>query len=545
MKKKPLSFLIFFCILMFVVICRTNDSASAGETVKEVSYTTQSYELNGYNDATITPDLSYIEDWLDDTNKYNVSISITPIYDNVSILFSNADYEMDTITITYSQKLKQLNKKASVIYFDEDEAFSPVYDDDGLVGSFSKTISNLSAWDLTNRNITFTPPDVYDIPSSATGLDSSCEVLSVEYSVRFQVTAKVSLKSGSSLNVKLAHKSFSGHIFDYIYFSEIVENQKGKYELVKVKSSDSSIASVSTSSKKILLNKTGSCTITVTNGYGKSASFKVTVKPSSISRLSSSVTCSVGAEMNLATLSSGGVLVQGAPNYKVKSSNSKIVSVSLSGYHPIIYGKKTGSATLTFTSGSKKFSIKVKVTKARVVLASSITMKKGDSRTISANECSDGIYIKKVTSINGLLSVKISSNKRSVTLKANQSFSGTSVSEKVIVTFTNGKRKTIKVKITQPKPVKKFSLSDVKVKLLRSYWDYSRNKSCLKFTVTNKSSKKLKKLKIYYIGTLNEEVDGYINLNTSIAKGKSKTFTVRLDWFDFLDDVSMKVVSAS
>lgn len=544
MKKKPLSILIFFCILMFVVICGTNNSASAGEILKEISYTTQTYENNGWADTTIKPNLSYSENLSQDTNKYQVSISITPIYESAYIYYiNNSEYTMGSVTITDSQKLKQLNNKVSVNYFNKDENFSPVYDDDGLVGSFSKTFSNISEEDLSDFNITVAFPEAESIPSSVMGLDSSCEALTVDYSVKFQVTATVSLQSGSSISVKLAHKSFYGHIFDYITFSEIVENQTGKYKLEKVKSSDSSIASVSTSNKKIYLKKTGSCTITVTNGYGKSASFKVTVKPSSISRLSSSVTCSVGAKLNLAQ--SGGVLVQGAPSYTVKSSNSKIVSVSLSGYHPIICGKKVGSANITFTSGSKKFSIKVKVTKARVVIASSITMKKGDSRTISANECSDGIYIKKVTSINGLLSVKISSNARAVTLKANQSFSGTSVSEKVVVTFTNGKRKTIKVKITQPKPVKKFSLSDVKVKFLRSYWDNSRNKSCLKFTITNKSSKNLKKLRIYYIGTLNETVDGYINLKTSIAKGKSKTFTVRLNWFDPLDDVSLKLVSAS
>ena len=128
-------------------------------------------------------------------------------------------------------------------------------------------------------------------------------------------------------------------------------------------------------------------------------------------------------------------------------------------------------------------------------------------------------------------------------MTANKSFSGTSASDKVVVTFNNGAKKTITVKITKPKTTKKFSLSDVKIKLNRSYWDGS--KSCLKYTITNNSSKNLTKLKIYYKDTLNEEVDGYINLRTSIPRGKSKTFTSKFGWFDKLDEVKMKVVSAS
>ena len=133
--------------------------------------------------------------------------------------------------------------------------------------------------------------------------------------------------------------------------------------------------------------------------------------------------------------------------------------------------------------------------------------------------------------------MKISSNGRSVKLYANKSFSGTYASDKVVVTFNNGTKKTIKVKI-----IKTFSLKDVKIKLKRSYWDGS--KACLQYTITNNSSKNLTKLKIYYSGVLNEEVSGYIKLNSSIPRGKSKTFTTKLDYFDFLDEAKVKVVSA-
>ena len=82
----------------------------------------------------------------------------------------------------------------------------------------------------------------------------------------------------------------------------------------------------------------------------------------------------------------------------------------------------------------------------------------------------------------------------------------------------------------------------MKIKLKRSYWDGS--KACLQYTITNNSSKNLTKLKIYYSGVLNEEVSGYIKLNSSIPRGKSKTFTTKLDYFDFLDEAKVKVVSA-
>lgn len=245
--------------------------------------------------------------------------------------------------------------------------------------------------------------------------------------------------------------SISGYVNDIYYLSEIVANQKGNYKIVKATSSNSSVASVSTSTGKIILYKTGTCTFTVTNAYG-------------------------------------------TPKYTVKSSKSSIVSVRKSGNAPIIRGKRTGSAVLNFTCGSKKFSIRVKVVKGKIVLASSVALTKGNSRTLSANESTDGLYIKKVTSIKGLLSVKISSNARSLTMTANKSFSGTSASDKVVVTFNNGAKKTITVKITKPKTTKKFSLSDVKIKLNRSYWDGS--KSCLKYTITNNSSKNLTKLDI-------------------------------------------------
>ena len=538
MKKKLLSFLTFFCILMFLSICRLD--ASASEVVKKVSYTTQTYYGYEESDPIFSTSLKFANNLTGDTNKYKIAVTITPIYDKVKIGYFNWDDEYKTVTVTDSQKLKQINGKLNIIYFNKYEDLNRVYDNNGLVTCFSKTISSVNASDLDNVKFMVEFPYSEDIEGIFLAQNDVEEIIDLEYSVKFQVNATVYLESGS-FNVKLNKSNVSGYVNYIYYLTDIVANQKGNYKIVKATSSDSSVASINASTGRITLKKTGKCTITVTNAYGRSASFTVTVNPSTISRLSSSISCVLKTEMNLA--SQGGVLIFGTPKYTVKSSKSSIVSVRKSGTDPIIRGKKIGSAVLNFTCGSKKFSIRVKVIKGKIVLASSVSLTKGNSRTLSANESTDGLYIKKVTSLNGLLSVKISSNARSLTMTANKSFSGTSASDKVVVTFNNGAKKTITVKITKPKTTKKFSLSDVKIKLNRSYWDGS--KSCLKYTITNKSSKNLTKVKIYYVGTLNDEVDGYITLKTSIPRGKSKTFTSKFGWFDKLDDVKMKVVSAS
>ena len=346
---------------------------------------------------------------------------------------------------TEPEMLNLINAKTRIICIYNFDSLKPVYNNNGLVSSFSQTFSSVTAYDLNNFSFMVTLPDEYGISSIFADYGEDLTVDNVQYSVQFQVTASVSLESGASPSVQLSKTSVSGYVNYIYYLTEIVANQQGNYKIVNATSSDSSVASVSPSIGKITLNNPGTCTITVTNAYGKSASFEVTVNSSAISRQRSSISCKLGTEMNLAA--KGAILIFGTPKYTVKSSNSSVVSVRKSGNQPIIRGKKSGSAVLTFTCGKKKFSIRVKVSKARIVLASSATLKKGDSRTLSANESSDGIYIKKATSINGLLSVKISSNARSVTLTANKSFSGTSASDKVVVTFNNGTKKTIKVKM--------------------------------------------------------------------------------------------------
>lgn len=540
MKKKPISFLMLFCFLMSLCICRLD--ANASETLKKVSFTTKSQIVDDlYSDVTVNADLGFTNDLYGDTNKYNVTVTITPVYNSVWVRSDSGKANLATEPLL----LNLINEKTDIycVSVSNVSEIKPVYNSKGLVNSFSQTLSSVTSYDLKYFSFRFEPPDAYGIESIFAEYGEDLTINSVQYSVKFKVTASISLKSGSSPSVKLNKKSVSGYVNNIYYLTEIVANQQGSYKIVKAKSSNSSVASVSSSTGKITLKKPGTCTITVTNGYGRSASFKVKVKSSTISRQRSSVSCNLGTEMNLEA--KGAVLLFGTPKYTVKSSNSSVVSVRKSGNQPIIRGKKTGSAVLTFTCGTKKFSIRVKVSKAKIVLASSVTLEKGDSRTLSANESSDGIYIKKVTSINGLLSVKISSDARSVTLKANKSFSGTSASDKVVVTFSNGTKKTIKVKITKPKTTKKFSLKDVKIKLKRSYWNDYDFKACLEYTITNNSSKDLTKLKVFYSGAVNEDVSGYININYSIPRGTSKTFTTRFGFADYIEGVTLKLVSAS
>ena len=245
MKKKPLSFLMFFCILMFFGICRLD--ASAGEMIKQVSYTTPTYNVGEWGNVKITPNLAFTDNWTGDTNKYKVSITITPVYNKVSFNFINSDDELDFASVTDSQQLKRLHSKTNIIYFNNYENLSPVYGNDGLVSSFSKTISSATAQDLNSPNFEVEFPDSYDLESSFTelGYISESSIYNVQYSVKFQVSASVSLESGTSLSVKLNKTSISGYVNDIYYLSEIVANQKGNYKIVKATSSNSSVASVS------------------------------------------------------------------------------------------------------------------------------------------------------------------------------------------------------------------------------------------------------------------------------------------------------------
>ena len=103
------------------------------------------------------------------------------------------------------------------------------------------------------------------------------------------------------------------------------------------------------------------------------------------------------------------------------------------------------------------------------------------------------------------------------------------------MTFNNGTKKTVTVKINKTRRTKPFSLKDIKIKLIRSYWNGS--KACIEYSITNNSSKNLNKIRIFYSGTISETVSGYTTINSSIPKGTTKTFITRVGAYDYLEGV--------
>ena len=95
----------------------------------------------------------------------------------------------------------------------------------------------------------------------------------------------------------------------------------------------------------------------------------------------------------------------------------------------------------------------------------------------------------------------------------------------------------------KPAATKPFSLKDIKIKLIRSYWNGS--KACIEYSITNNSSKNLNKIRIFYSGTISETVSGYTTINSSIPKGTTKTFITSVGAYDYLEGVTLKVTSAS
>lgn len=307
---------------MFLVICRVD--ASTGTPLKEITLTTPMQTAFDSTDFSIdASDFGLSEDWSDDSNKYSVAFNVTPIYNNITV---NVGTYTGTKKMNIAQDSEVVKRiTGGINIYTIDGWFNPVYNDDGTVSSFSWNYSG-NALTTTYFNFLVNLPGEDDITSilkecgyASNGKkdeddeneDEYFEVYSVQYSIQFKVKASISLIGGASPNVKLKNKSISGYI-NYVYdISEIVANNKANYKIVKAKSSDSSVASVSASSGKITMKKTGKCTITLTNKYGRSASVNVTVKKSVLRKGLNNVTCSLGIKTNIE--STGAVQVLGTP----------------------------------------------------------------------------------------------------------------------------------------------------------------------------------------------------------------------------------------
>lgn len=531
--KTTLILLLFTLLLAWSAVL----PGRADSLIKSKEFTTRTFYADGDDDEVeFTENFGFAGDSYLNSGRFRMDITLTPVYNSIWISSDGERANLATEPAIVNLINGRLNARIDTATGGE---FQPDYGSDGMIRSFRYSRSDLLSDDLTYANFTVTLPDEYAIESLFYQYGEDLEIDDVQYSVKFKI--KVSIY-GNAPGIKLKKKVLYGYINDIWYFIDVAELKGGNEKIVKATSSNPSVAAVSASTQRIRLKKVGTSKITLTNGYGRSATFTVKVQHSTIKRRVSSVSCILGTEMDLDNNGIVGIL--GTPRYTVKSSDSSIVSVQKSLNHPIIRGKKAGSARISFTCGKKKFSVLVRVKKASVVFSNSITLTEGSSRSLSAAGSSSGIYIKKAVSLNGLLSLKLSANSKTLTLTANKSFSGKTATEKVLVTFNNGTKKTVTVKINKkPAATKPFSLKDIKIKLIRSYWNGS--KACIEYSVTNNSSKNLNKVRIFYSGTISETVSGYATINSSIPKGTTKTFITRVSAYDYLEGVTLKVTSAS
>lgn len=128
------------------------------------------------------------------------------------------------------------------------------------------------------------------------------------------------------------------------------------------KSSNTKIVKVNSKGKLTALNKTGKVTVTVMLASGLKKYIKVTVqkgtvKTKKISGVAKKLTLKRGTKKTLAPVITP---ITSLEKVKFKSSNTKIVSVSSKG---VVTAKKAGTAKITVSSGSKKVTVSVKVTK--------------------------------------------------------------------------------------------------------------------------------------------------------------------------------------
>ena len=531
--KTTLILLLFTLLLAWSAVL----PGRADSLIKSKEFTTRTFYADGDDDEVeFAENFGFGGDSYLNSGRFRMDITLTPVYNSIWISSDGERANLAAEPAIVNLINGRLNARIDTATGGE---FQPDYGSDGMIRSFRYSRSDLLSEDLTYANFTVTLPDEYAIESLFYQYGEDLEIDDVQYSVKFKI--KVSIY-GNAPGIKLKKKVLYGYINDIWYFIDVAELKGGNEKIVKATSSNPSVAVVSASTQRIRLKKVGTSKITLTNGYGRSATFTVKVQHSTIKRRVSSVSCILGTEMDLDNNGIVGIL--GTPRYTVKSSDSSIVSVRKSLNHPIIRGKKAGSARISFTCGKTKFSVLVRVTKASVVFSNSITLTEGSSRSLSAAGSSSGIYIRKAVSLNGLLSLKLSADSKTLTLTANKSFSGKTATEKVLVTFNNGTKKTVTVKINKkPAATKPFSLKDIKIKLIRSYWNDS--KACIEYSITNNSSKNLNKIRIFYSGTISETVSGYTTINSSIPKGTTKTFITRVGAYDYLEGVTLKVTSAS
>ena len=309
--KTTLILLLFTLLLAWSAVL----PGRADSLIKSKEFTTRTFYADGDDDEVeFTENFGFAGDSYLNSGRFRMDITLTPVYNSIWISSDGERANLATEPAIVNLINGRLNARIDTATGGE---FQPDYGSDGMIRSFRYSRSDLLSDDLTYANFTVTLPDEYAIESLFYQYGEDLEIDDVQYSVKFNV--KVSIY-GNAPGIKLKKKVLYGYINDIWYFIDVAELKGGNEKIVKATSSNPSVAVVSASTQRIRLKKVGTSKITLTNGYGRSATFTVKVQSSTIKRRVSSVSCILGTEMDLDNNGIVGIL--GTPRYTVKPEPS-------------------------------------------------------------------------------------------------------------------------------------------------------------------------------------------------------------------------------
>ena len=182
--------------------------------------------------------------------------------------------------------------------------------------------------------------------------------------ITFRNGSKITLYAGEYANINISDIYNNGNwVYNYKWASTASFNKKTE---LTYKSSDNSVATVSTSGK-IIAKKKGKAKITVTSIYTSAVKGTITVnvtknkQTTSLKLKSSKATIGVGKKTTITVSKLKGVSnIDKVKGVTFKSDNEKVATVTSKG---VVKGKKAGKATITVTSKvNSKVQAKFKVT---------------------------------------------------------------------------------------------------------------------------------------------------------------------------------------
>lgn len=279
--KTTLILLLFTLLLAWSAVL----PGRADSLIKSKEFTTRTFYADGDDDEVeFTENFGFAGDSYLNSGRFRMDITLTPVYNSIWISSDGERANLATEPAIVNLINGRLNARIDTATGGE---FQPDYGSDGMIRSFRYSRSDLLSDDLTYANFTVTLPDEYAIESLFYQYGEDLEIDDVQYSVKFKI--KVSIY-GNAPGIKLKKKVLYGYINDIWYFIDVAELKGGNEKIVKATSSSPSVAVVSASTQRIRLKKVGTSKITLTNGYGRSATFTVKVQSSTITRRVSSDT---------------------------------------------------------------------------------------------------------------------------------------------------------------------------------------------------------------------------------------------------------------